>query len=257
MDVDGHLWDEHRVHIELASDQAQSSVFTSALDQTSVDTCGGGCEVSAISAHNLVHNQHFWICSALIDNIRKVLGALLCRGERSKRLPEWVHVIVNSLWQANNSEIIATNLQESGKVSCCCVCVVATDGVQNFHTVLHQLVGSDLLRVLTLLDQPSVDTVLHIGQLHPAVANGTTTVKVEQSGVSSNIWCDLHGLSQQQALVPSDVADDLNRRVELIVSFDDASNSRRQARCETASCKQCDLLWKCHARGKTWRIRHW
>ena len=72
------------------------------------------------------------------------------------------------------------------EVGCRGVGVVTADRVQDVDTVLGELLGRDVERVLALLDEPAPDAVGDIGELDARVADRAATVPVEQVCLLTN-----------------------------------------------------------------------
>ena len=83
--------------------------------------------------------------------------------------------------------------------------------------------------ILSFLDQAAFQAILDIGEFHPAVADGRATVAMQNPGMGADIRRDLIAVAQQQALVASTVADDLDTGIDLAIALDQPANGGTEA----------------------------
>jgi hypothetical protein len=93
-------------------------------------------------------------------------------------------------------------------------------------------------RVLALLDKTALDRVLDVGELDPRVADRRAAEPVQDRGLRAGLLADLYLVAGQQAVVAVQVGNDLDLRVELGVTLDQATNRGRQAGREAAGGQQ-------------------
>lgn len=51
------------------------------------------------------------------------------------------------------------------KGGCLCICIVATNGVEDMDLVLDELLGSNFKRCMTRFNVSTLDAVFHVGEL--------------------------------------------------------------------------------------------
>mmetsp|Transcript_20958 Transcript_20958/g.40084 ORF Transcript_20958/g.40084 Transcript_20958/m.40084 type:complete len:216 (-) Transcript_20958:318-965(-) len=215
------------MHIELLEGQTKPLHKALALQGSPVVPCCCSREVSATTSHDLVNNKHARVCAMLVHDVVEKLGPFLCRSPCTQCLADREHIVVDGFWHANHRELVVVFRQEGCQISSRSVGVIATNRVQHVHVVPHELVCCDFLRILPFFDKPTLYAVFHICQLNTTVSNRATTMLVTHTGHLPNLWRDLKALTQKQTLIPTNIADDGNPRVQLRVSLDKVTHSRR------------------------------
>jgi len=114
--------------------------------------------------------------------------------------------------------------------------------VQYIDAILDELVRRDLLRILALLDQPALDAVLHVRELHAAVADRAATMLGEVERMRAHGRRDRDALALQQAHVAVDIADDLDLRRRTGILVNQIPDRRTETRRQTARRQNADLL---------------
>ena len=147
-------------------------------------------------------NEHARVGAVLVDDVLEEDGALLRGGHGTERQLDGVNVVVDGLGQADDGEAVLVPLEERREVGGSRVGVVSANGVQNRNTILHELVGGDLLRVLAFLHEAALDAVLHVGELDSAVSNWGSTAVDKDWSQSPNLGGHLHVFALEQALRP-------------------------------------------------------
>jgi len=191
-------------------------------------------------------DEHARVGAGFGDDIAVIARTLLGGGPGAQRLLDGEHVVVHGLGQTDHGQTIVIPGQERRQVRRGGIGVVAADGVQDVHAVLDQLVGRDFLWVIPLLDQATLDAVLHIGQLDAAIADRRTAELVQQMGIFTNFWRDLVGVAQQQSLVAAMIGDDFDAGIDLGVTLDQAADGGAETGRETASGQECNFLGFAH-----------
>jgi hypothetical protein len=69
--------------------------------------------------------------------------------------------------------------------------VVSPNGVEDGHLIHHQLLGRAVEGVFSLHHETSLDAVFHIREFHSRVANGRTSMQLEDRRVLSHGVRDL------------------------------------------------------------------
>ena len=132
--------------------------------------------------------QHAGAGALLIDDIFKEDGALLRRRQRAEGLVDRHHVIVDGLGQAHDGELVVVLGEIGGEIGRRGVGVIAADGVEDGDAIAHQLFGRHLQRVLAFLHQAALDAILHVGELHPAVAQRRAAMAAAAPGPWRGPW---------------------------------------------------------------------
>ena len=195
---------------------------------------GGRGEPAAVAAHHLVDDEHPRVRRVLGDDVAGVQGALLGGGPRAERLPDRHHVVVDGLGEPDHRELVVVAAQVRREVGGGAVGVVAADRVQDVDTVAAQLLGSHVQRVLPGLDEASLDAVIDVGELDPAVADRAAPERVQPSGSRPHLVGHLHGIAGEQAGIPVAVGDDPHVRRDLGVPLDQAADGGGEAGREAA-----------------------
>mmetsp|Transcript_34630 Transcript_34630/g.73721 ORF Transcript_34630/g.73721 Transcript_34630/m.73721 type:complete len:584 (-) Transcript_34630:630-2381(-) len=256
MDVNRDLRDEDGVYVKAPLLETNARVEGLGRQAVAVNARGGSREIATTAAHDLVHDQHARVTTMFVDDVGEEFGALLRGRPRTKRLPQWADIVVDGLRQTDDREVIAARLQEDRQVSRGCVGVVATNGVQDLHLVLDELVSSHLLRVFPLFHQAALDAILDVGQLHPAVPDGAPAMQVQDPCSRPDIGRHRQAVPKQEPLEAAGVTDDLDRWVELIVPLDEAAASRREAWRQSARSEDPHALWQVQPRWQNWHVAH-
>jgi len=210
LEVDWHFWDVDRMHVEalLADAERREQV---ALGESFAVLLGGSCgQPAAVAAHYLVDDHHARVGRRLVDDIFEKHGALLGSGPRAERLRDRVDVIVDSLWQADDAQVILHFCEEARQVRGSRVGVIATNCVEDFDAILDELIGGHLLRVDALLDEAALDAVLDVGHLDARVTNRAPPDVVQEGRFRADLTRHVDGLAEEQPLVAVEVADDLS-----------------------------------------------
>ncbi len=202
----------------------------------------GRREPAAVAAHDLVDDEHARVRVVLGHHVGKEMRALLGCRPRAETLADGDDVVVNRLGQADDGEIVIVRLEEFREVGGGGVRVVAADGVQHVHAVLDQLVGGHLLRVLAFLDEAALHAILHVGELHAAVADGAAAVLHEGLPILAHRGRHRQALALQQAHVAVHVADDFHIRRLARVGFNQITDGGAQARSQAASGQDSDFF---------------
>ena len=163
------------------------------------------------------------------DDIAGEQRALLHGGPRAERLADRNDVVVDRLGQPDHGQLIAVAAEVGREIGRGAVGVVAADGVEDVDTVAPQLLGRDGQRVLARLDEPSLDAVVDVGELDPAVADGTAAERVKPMGVRPHLVGHLGGFAGKQAGIAVAVGDDPSVRCDLGVALDQAADGGGQA----------------------------
>ena len=95
---------------------------------------------------------------------------------------------------------------------------------------------------MSRLPLTALDAVLHIGQLYPRVANGRTAMRVQPIGILTDVSRDGDRITEQQALVTVDVANDLHIWVLGVVLLDEGTDRRGEAGSEASGSEHGHLL---------------
>ena len=177
-EVDLRLRHVHGVDVEILLRPAERrhEVRLLGLEHAAIVDARERREPAAVAAHHLVDHEGTGRGAVLLDDVPEILGALLRRRVGAEGLLDRIHIVIDGLGQTDHRQLVAVLREIGGEISGGGVRVVATDGVQHVHAVLHQLVGSDLERILARLDQTALHAVLDVRELHAAVADRAAAV---------------------------------------------------------------------------------
>jgi hypothetical protein len=181
------LGHEHGVHVPAARVVAEALDELLLGDPCVVAASGLGREPATVAAHDLVDDEHAGVRGVLGDDVLRVDRALLGGRPRPERLADRHDVVVDRLGQPDDGQLVVVLVQVGREVGCRGVRVVATDGVQHVDTVLGELLGRHVQRVLALLHQTALDAVGDVGQLDAGVADRRTAAQVEQVRVLADL----------------------------------------------------------------------
>jgi hypothetical protein len=120
------------------------------------------------------------------------------------------NVVVDGLGKPDYGQFVIIVLQELGQIGCRRVGVVPTNRVEHVDPILDQLVSGDFLRIIPVLDEAALHAIGHIGQLDPAVPDSGTPKLVKDAGIFPDNIVYLDGITEQESLVTTAIADDLN-----------------------------------------------
>jgi len=165
----------------------------------------------------------------LCDHVGKEAGPLLGCRPGAERLADRVDVVVDGLRKPDHREAVLVLRQERRQVRGRGIRVVAADRVQDVDAVLDELVGRDLLGILVLLDEAPLHAVLHIGELHPAVADRAASVAIQDRRLGAHLRGHPVAVPEEQALVAAAVGDDLDIGRDLRVALDEPAYGGAQA----------------------------
>mmetsp|Transcript_13874 Transcript_13874/g.22991 ORF Transcript_13874/g.22991 Transcript_13874/m.22991 type:complete len:296 (-) Transcript_13874:117-1004(-) len=164
---------------------------------------GSRRQVSGITTHALVQNEHARIGRGFGNDIFEKEGTLVGSRVGAKGLQDWVNVIVDSLGHANDNDLAAVFVQKVfGQVSGLGIGVVATDRVQDVDLVLHQLLGSNFEWSLVFLAQTTGNAILEVGKLDTRVSNRRSTQVVKSITLLPDILGEHKGVTNEDTLVP-------------------------------------------------------
>ena len=203
----------------------------------------GRREPAAVAAHDFVDDEHARVGVVLGHHVGEEMRAFFGRRPCAEALADRDHVVVNRLGQADDGEIVIVRLEKFRKVGRGGVRVVAANGVQHVHAVLHQLVGGHFLRVLAFLHEAALHAILHVGQLHAAVADGAAAVLHKRFPILAHRGRHLQAVALQQAHVAVHVADDFHVRRLARVGFNQIANGRAQARGQAAGRQDSNFFY--------------
>ena len=172
-------------------------------------------------------------------------SALLRRRVGAEGLLDRVDVVVDRLREAHHDQLVVVLREVGREVRRRRVRVVAADRVQHVHAVLHELVGRHLERVLAFLHEAALHAVLHVRELHAAVADRAAAVLREEERVLADFRRHGNRLALQEAHVAVDVADHLHVRRRLRVGVDQEPDRGTEARREAAGRQERNFL-NCH-----------
>ena len=210
-------------------------------------------------------DQHAGIGAVFRHNVRKVSRAVFGCCPSAKRLLYRIDIVVDSLRETDNGEVVVVLLQECRKIGRCGIGIVAADSVQDINAILHQLVGRDLLRIFAFLDKTALDAILDVGKFDAGIADSAATELKKIKCTGTNLTVDLYRFALQQTLITVEIANDLDFRVGLCVFVNEAANSGTQARGKASGRKYrhlLDLLFRgclciCFGGGLLDRCRLW
>jgi len=240
--IDRHLGNEDAVDFQVGAGEPEAGDEFLAVEELAVGRGRRRGEPAAVAAHDLVDDEHARVGIVLGHDVAEIARPLFGRRPGAERLADGIDVVVDRLGQADDGESVVVLREEGGEVGRGGVGVVAADGVQHVHAVLHQLVGRDPLRVLPLADESALQAVFHIGQLHPAVADGAAAVAVQDAGCGPFSRADLVAFAQQEALVAGTVGDELDIRRELGVALDQPADGGAEAGGQAPGSEEGDFL---------------
>ena len=121
------------------------------------------------------------------DDVAGVDRALLGGGPCAERLPDRHDVVVDGLGEADHRQLIAVAAEVGREVGGGAVGVVPADRVEDVDTVAAQLLGGDVQWVLPGLDEASLDAVVDVGELDPAIADRAAPEGVQSVRVGPHL----------------------------------------------------------------------
>ena len=193
-----------------------------------------------MAAHDLVHDEHARAGAVLTDDVGGEAGRFLGCRPRAEGLLDRDDVVVDRLRQPDDREVVAVLLEVRGKVGGRRVGVVPADGVEHVDAVSLQPLRSDGQGVLAFLDEPALDAVRGVRELHAAVADRGSPEAVQDAGVLADLGVDDDLVAGEQPVVPVLVGDDLDLGGQLCVALDEPSDSGGQAGREATSREERD-----------------
>ena len=233
-EVHRHFRDKDAVNVEAGAIQTEGRQPFTMVEHPAVGLRRGGGEPPAVAPHHLVDDEHAGIGIILGDHVPKITGPLFGGRPGTQGLPDRIDIVIDRLGQPYYRETIIVLGQERGQIRGRSVGVVPPDGMQHVDPVLDELVCRDLLRILAFFDQAALEAILEVGQLHAAIADGRAAKAVQHMRPGPNLRCDRVAVAQQQALVASAIADDLDTGVDLTVPFNQPARGGTQAGREPA-----------------------
>mmetsp|Transcript_24869 Transcript_24869/g.48594 ORF Transcript_24869/g.48594 Transcript_24869/m.48594 type:complete len:315 (-) Transcript_24869:41-985(-) len=243
LETDGHLGDVHGVHVAFERGDTHLVEHVGLLQALAVNLRGGHGEPSAMATHNLVDNEHARVGSGFVNDRLEEHGTLFSGGISTQRLQNWVDIVIHGLGESENLQSDATLLQVEGQPCSCRVGIISTDGVKDGDAVLHKPVASDVLRNLAFLHKLSLHAILDVLELHTAVSNGGSSIVLEKVSVAAHLPVDLETVPDQETLVPVTIAEDFDVWVNLRVTFNQSSHSRRETWCQTPRSEDANLVF--------------
>ena len=254
-EVDGHLGDEHGVHLEVGAGETEAGNEFLAVEEFAVVGGGGGGEPATVAAHDLVDDEHARVGVVLGDDVAEVARALFGGGPGAEGLADRIHVVVDRLGETDDGERIVVLREEGGEVGGGGVGVVAADGVENVDAVLDELVGGGFLRVLALLDEAALHAVFDVGEFDAAVADGAAAVAMEEGGGGALGGADFVAVAEEEAFVAAAVGDEFDVGRDFGVTLNESADGGAEAGREATGGEEGDFLgtsWLAHGvRGNT------
>lgn len=160
----------------------------------------------------------------IVEEMRANFGGRPC----AERLADRYDVIVDSLRQADDGQIVAVGGEVGCKVGGRGVGVVAADRVENGNAVIGKAFGGDPQRILAFLDQAALDAVGGIGELDAAIADRRAAIAVQQRRLFAHLAGDLEAVADEHTPVARLVGDDIEIGRDVAVAFDEATDSGRE-----------------------------
>src|SRR6185312_9677562 len=144
------------------------------------------------------------------DDVAGEERTLFGGGPGPERLLDRYDVVVDGLGQSDHGQLVAVAAEVSGEVGSRSVGIVSADGVEDVDPVPAQLLGRHVQRVLPRLDQTSLDAILDVGELDPAVADGGAAERVQAPGHRAHFGGHFHGIAGEQPRISVAVGNDPN-----------------------------------------------
>ena len=137
-----------------------------------------------------MNDEHSGICAEFIDHILEKDGALLGCRLSSQRLLNRRDVVVDGFREAYHCQIVAVVGEVLGEGCGHGVGVVTAHGVENRDAIALKLFGGDAEGGGTFFDEAAFETVVGVGELDPAVANGAAAMQMEGGSLVSGVAVD-------------------------------------------------------------------
>ena len=243
LDVDLRLGHVHRVDVlALAREAELRQELDAAVEHLVVGDRRERRQPPAVAPHHLVDDERARVRAVLLDDVHEEPRALLRRRVGAEGLLDRVDVVVDRLGEAHDRERVVVLREIRRKVRRRRVRVVAANRVEDVHAVLHELVRRHLERILALLHEPALHAVLHVRELHAAVADRTAAVLREHERVLAHLGRDRDRLALEEAHVTVNVADHLDLRRPLRVLVNQEPDRGTETGRETARREKRHLL---------------
>ena len=166
LNVDGKLRDPNGMDIAGLGTGGEGRHKGLLLQSLAVVLGGGGGQVTTVTSHDLMEDQHAGIGGTLRHNILKEEGTLLSGRVGAKGLVDGKDVVVDGLGHADDDDRAAVLLEQIlGQLGGLGVGVVTADGVDDIDLILEELLGGNLKGRLALLAQTALDAIGHVGEL--------------------------------------------------------------------------------------------
>ena len=158
--------------------------------------------------------------AALLDDVPEILCALFGGRVGSKGLLDRIDIVIDGLRKADHDKLVVVLREIGREVGGRRVGIVSADRVKHVNTILDELIRSDLERILALLDKTALDAILHVRELHAAVADRAAAMLRELESVLADLGGDRNGLSLEKPHVTIKVSNQFNVRSLLRIFVD-------------------------------------
>mmetsp|Transcript_10188 Transcript_10188/g.19579 ORF Transcript_10188/g.19579 Transcript_10188/m.19579 type:complete len:221 (-) Transcript_10188:32-694(-) len=196
-----------------------------------------------MAAHNLMDNEHTRVGGGFVDDGFEEHGTLFSSCISAKGLQDWVYVVIHGLGKSKNLQCDAPLLQVEGQPCRSGVGIVSTNGVEDGDAVLYEPVAGNVLRNLAWLHELSLDAILDVLELYAAVSNGGPSVVLEKVSVAAHFPVHLETVPDQEPLVSVTIAEDFDIWVDLRVTFNQSSHSRRETWGQSPRGEDANLVF--------------
>mmetsp|Transcript_5698 Transcript_5698/g.8008 ORF Transcript_5698/g.8008 Transcript_5698/m.8008 type:complete len:224 (-) Transcript_5698:158-829(-) len=202
LNINGNFWDPYSMNITGGSRGGKSLYELLLLEKITVFQRGGGSEVSRITSHALMNDEHAGVGGTLRNNILEKGCSVTSGSLGSKGLLDGVDIIIDSLGHTDDSHLPIVLFEKVlGKLCCLTVGIISSDGVDNVDLILDELLGCNFNGKNSLRCKTTGYTVLHVGELNSRVTNGGSTQVMKSMAMFPSFLSDHEGISEKNSLV--------------------------------------------------------
>jgi hypothetical protein len=143
--------------------------------------------------------------------------------------------------KADHRQPVTTRREEARQVGRCRIRVIAANRVEDRYLILHQSRRCDLQRIFALPDQSPLHAIGGIGELHAAVADRTSAMRVQDMRFLADRGRHRHAVAGEQTLIAVTITNDFCIGCYRAVAFDQPADGRGEARRQPAGSQHCDF----------------
>mmetsp|Transcript_1894 Transcript_1894/g.4180 ORF Transcript_1894/g.4180 Transcript_1894/m.4180 type:complete len:259 (-) Transcript_1894:207-983(-) len=202
--VNVHLRNPNSVNVTRSRGSSESrSNKLGSLNGISVLPRCGSSEVSRVTSHNLMNNEHTRVGRTFTHDVFKEDGSLFSGSISSKSLNDGNNIVINGLWHTNDDNLSSVLFKNVlGQLGSLGVGIVSSNGVNDIDVVFDELLSSNFERSLSFLHESTGHAIFHVGELDTRVSNRTPTQLMKTSTIIINIRRNHGRISSENSLVP-------------------------------------------------------